>query len=88
MSDSGLSTIVARVAGLVLPMTITVVGGFFLGGWLDTKLGTSPLLLLGFRTKMAPLQFVPPELSLQQLKIALLQILLGRLRGAGWSGGG
>jgi F0F1-type ATP synthase assembly protein I len=48
MSDSGLSTIVARVAGLVLPMTITVVGGFFLGGWLDTKLGTSPLLLLGF----------------------------------------
>jgi hypothetical protein len=46
MSDSGLSTIVARVAGLVLPMTFTVVGGFFLGGWLDEKLGTSPLLLL------------------------------------------
>jgi F0F1-type ATP synthase assembly protein I len=46
MSDSGLSTIVARVAGLVLPMTLTVLGGFFLGGWLDRKLGTSPLLLL------------------------------------------
>ena len=29
-------------------MTLTVVAGFFLGGWLDTKLGTSPLLLLGF----------------------------------------
>jgi F0F1-type ATP synthase assembly protein I len=46
MSDSDLSTAVTRVAGLVLPMTVTVVGGFFLGGWLDKRLGTSPLLLL------------------------------------------
>ncbi len=46
MSDSDLSTAVTRVAGLVLPMTVTVIVGFALGGWLDKRLGTSPLLLL------------------------------------------
>jgi F0F1-type ATP synthase assembly protein I len=47
MPDPDLLTTVARVSGTVLQMTLTVVLGFFLGGWLDDKLGTSPLLLLG-----------------------------------------
>lgn len=38
----------ARATALVVPMTITVILGFYVGNWLDEELGTSPLLLLLF----------------------------------------
>ena len=46
MSDSGFLKRMAAVSGMVLEMAALAILGGLAGSWLDTRLGTGPLLFL------------------------------------------